>query len=145
MFYKVLIRRAIVDDVLPGNYKIKAGQDIMISVYNIHRSPEVWDRADDFIPERFDLEGPVPNETNTEYRFIPFSGGPRKCVGDQFALLEAIVALAVVLQKMDIELVPDQKINMTTGATIHTTNGLYMNVSLRKVDREPDFALSGSR
>ena len=55
-------------------------------------------------------------------RFIPFSGGPRKCVGDQFALLEAIVALAVVLQKMDIQLVPDQKINMTTGATIHTTN-----------------------
>jgi hypothetical protein len=37
----VLIRRAIVDDVLPGNYKVKAGQDIMISVYNIHRSPEV--------------------------------------------------------------------------------------------------------
>uniref|UniRef100_A0A0E0BDD2 Cytochrome P450 n=1 Tax=Oryza glumipatula TaxID=40148 RepID=A0A0E0BDD2_9ORYZ len=124
---RVLIRRAIVDDVLPGNYKIKAGQDIMISVYNIHRSPEVWDRADDFIPERFDLEGPVPNETNTEYRFIPFSGGPRKCVGDQFALLEAIVALAVVLQKMDIELVPDQKINMTTGATIHTTNWVQMN------------------
>ncbi|KAL5672820.1 hypothetical protein ACJX0J_017126, partial [Zea mays] len=36
----VLLRRAIVDDVLPGNYKVKAGQDIMISVYNIHRSPE---------------------------------------------------------------------------------------------------------
>ncbi|CAD6204396.1 unnamed protein product [Miscanthus lutarioriparius] len=119
----VLLRRAIVDDVLPGNYKVKAGQDIMISVYNIHRSPEVWDRADEFIPVRFDLEGPVPNESNTDFRFIPFSGGPRKCVGDQFALLEAIVALAVVLQKMDIQLVPDQKINMTTGATIHTTNG----------------------
>ncbi|GJN20042.1 hypothetical protein PR202_gb07365 [Eleusine coracana subsp. coracana] len=38
---KVLIRRAVVDDVLPGNYKIKSGQDVMISVYNIHRSPEV--------------------------------------------------------------------------------------------------------
>lgn len=37
----MLLRRAIVDDVLPGNYKVKAGQDIMISVYNIHRSPEV--------------------------------------------------------------------------------------------------------
>ncbi|CAD6343538.1 unnamed protein product, partial [Miscanthus lutarioriparius] len=131
---------AIVDDVLPGDYKVKAGQDIMISVYNIHRSPEVWDRADEFIPERFDLEGPVPNESNTDFRFIPFSGGPRKCVGDQFALLEAIVALAVVLQKMDIQLVPDQKINMTTGATIHTTNGLYMNVSLRKV-QQAEFVL----
>ncbi|OEL23350.1 Carotene epsilon-monooxygenase, chloroplastic [Dichanthelium oligosanthes] len=136
---KYLMR--LVDDVLPGNYKVKVGQDIMISVYNIHRSPEVWDRADEFIPERFDLEGPVPNESNTDFRFIPFSGGPRKCVGDQFALLEAIVALAIVLQKMDIQLVPDQKINMTTGATIHTTNGLYMNVSLRKVQQEAELAL----
>uniref|UniRef100_A0A452YT71 Cytochrome P450 n=1 Tax=Aegilops tauschii subsp. strangulata TaxID=200361 RepID=A0A452YT71_AEGTS len=118
----VLIRRALVDDVLPGNYKVKTGQDVMISVYNIHRSPEVWDRADEFIPERFDLEGPIPNESNTDFRFIPFSGGPRKCVGDQFALLEAIVALAIVIQKMDIQLVADQKISMTTGATIHTTN-----------------------
>jgi len=56
------------------------------------------------------------------YRFVPFSGGPRKCVGDQFALLEAIVALAILLQHMDCELVPDQDITMTTGATIHTTN-----------------------
>ncbi|XP_073001597.1 carotene epsilon-monooxygenase, chloroplastic [Typha latifolia] len=129
----VLIRRAQVADVLPGDYKVNAGQDIMISVYNIHRSPQVWDRAEEFIPERFDLEGPVPNETNTDFRFIPFSGGPRKCVGDQFALLEAIVALAVFLQRMDFELVPDQKINMTTGATIHTTNGLYMKISPRRI------------
>ncbi|CAM0956289.1 unnamed protein product [Alopecurus aequalis] len=141
----VLIRRALVDDVLPGNYKVKTGQDVMISVYNIHRSPEVWDRADEFVPERFDLEGPIPNESNTDFRFIPFSGGPRKCVGDQFALLEAIVALAIVIQKMDIQLVADQKINMTTGATIHTTNGLYMNVTMRKVQQESDLALSQSR
>lgn len=58
-------------------------------------------------------------------RFIPFSGGPRKCVGDQFAMLEAIVALAIFLQHMDFELVPDQNIGMTTGATIHTANVLF--------------------
>ncbi|KAH0467753.1 hypothetical protein IEQ34_002786 [Dendrobium chrysotoxum] len=118
----VLIRRALVADVLPRNFKINAGEDIMISVYNIHRSPEVWDGAEDFMPERFDLEGPVPNETNTNFRFIPFSGGPRKCVGDQFALLEAIIALTIFLQNLNFELVPDQKIGMTTGATIHATN-----------------------
>ncbi|XP_078155673.1 cytochrome P450 superfamily protein isoform X1 [Carex rostrata] len=138
----VLIRRAQVDDVLPGKYKVNSGQDVMISVYNIHRSPQVWDRADEFIPERFDLEGPIPNESNTDFRFIPFSGGPRKCVGDQFALLEAIVALAVVLQKIEFQLVPDQKISMTTGATIHTTNGLYMNLSPRKVYQEPALTLN---
>ncbi|KAL0338529.1 UNVERIFIED_CONTAM: Carotene epsilon-monooxygenase, chloroplastic [Sesamum angustifolium] len=129
----VLLRRAQVADVLPGNYKVNAGQDIMISVYNIHHSAQVWERADEFVPERFDLEGPVPNETNTDYRFIPFSGGPRKCVGDQFALLEAIVALAVLLQHLSFDLVPDQNISMTTGATIHTTNGLYMKLTERQI------------
>lgn len=128
----VLLRRAQVPDVLPGDYKVNTGQDIMISVYNIHHSPQVWERAEDFVPERFELEGPVPNETNTDFRFIPFSGGPRKCVGDQFALLEAIVALAIILQHLNLELIPDQNISMTTGATIHTTNGLYMKVSQRQ-------------
>ncbi|CAO2824128.1 unnamed protein product [Amaranthus hypochondriacus] len=134
----VLLRRAQVPDTLPGNYKVNPGQDIMISVYNIHHSSQVWERAEEFIPERFDLEGPLPNETNTDFRFVPFSGGPRKCVGDQFALLEAIVALAILLQNIKFELIPDQDITMTTGATIHTTNGLYMRVTERK--DEPVFA-----
>ncbi|KAG9156147.1 hypothetical protein Leryth_015555 [Lithospermum erythrorhizon] len=102
----------------------------------------VWERAEEFDPERFDLEGALPNETNTDFSprlvkilinrmiwvenflFIDLSagGGPRKCVGDQFALLEAIVSLTVVLQHIDFKLVPDQNISMTTGATIHTTN-----------------------
>uniref|UniRef100_A0A7N0R9F4 Carotene epsilon-monooxygenase n=1 Tax=Kalanchoe fedtschenkoi TaxID=63787 RepID=A0A7N0R9F4_KALFE len=128
----VLIRRAEVPDVLPGNYKVGAAQDIMISVYNIHHSSKVWERAEEFIPDRFDLDSPIPNETNTDFRFIPFSGGPRKCVGDQFAMLEAIVSLAVFLQHLNFELVPDQNISMTTGATIHTTNGLYMKLSQRQ-------------
>lgn len=138
----VLIRRAQVADVLPGNYKVNAGQDIMISVYNIHHSSKVWERAEEFVPERFGLDGPVPNESNTDFRFIPFSGGPRKCVGDQFALLEAIVALAIFLQKINFELVPDQNIRMTTGATIHTTDGLYMKLSQR--DTKNVFASSSS-
>ncbi|KAM2227603.1 hypothetical protein ACFXTI_014396 [Malus domestica] len=138
----VLIRRAQVADVLPGNYKVNAGQDIMISVYNIHRSSKVWERAEEFVPERFDLEGSVPNETNTDFRFIPFSGGPRKCVGDQFALLEATVALTIFIQNLNFELAPDQKISMTTGATIHTTNGLYMKLSQRQA--KSAFATSSS-
>ncbi|XP_058212749.1 carotene epsilon-monooxygenase, chloroplastic isoform X1 [Rhododendron vialii] len=139
----VLLRRAQIPDVLPGNYKVNAGQDIMISVYNIHHSPQVWEKAEVFEPERFDLDGPLPNESNTDFRFIPFSGGPRKCVGDQFAMLEAIVALAIFLQHMDFELVPDQNIGMTTGATIHTANGLFMKLSQRKT--KSALALSSSR
>ncbi|KAF5473732.1 hypothetical protein F2P56_005694 [Juglans regia] len=64
----VLLRRAQVADVLPGAFKVNAGQDIMISVYNIHHSSQVWEKAEEFVPERFDLEGPIPNETNTDFR-----------------------------------------------------------------------------
>ena len=127
----VLIRRAGAADTLPGGYAVPAGQDIIISVYNIHHSPAVWPDAEAFKPERFPLDQPVPNETNTDYAYIPFSGGPRKCVGDQFAVLEAVAALAMVLRAFDFELVPGQTIGLTTGATIHTTNGLYMTVKPR--------------
>lgn len=127
----VLLRRAMVQDELPGGYTVHRGQDVMISVYNIHHSPAVWDDAEAFQPERFSLDTPTPNEQNTDYRYIPFSGGPRKCVGDQFALMEAVIAVAVILHQFDAELTPGQEIGMTTGATIHTTNGLYMNVSAR--------------
>ena len=44
------------------------GQDVMISVYNIHHSPAVWDEPEAFKPERFSLDEPVPNEANTDYR-----------------------------------------------------------------------------
>ncbi|KAF6257977.1 CYP97C3 [Scenedesmus sp. NREL 46B-D3] len=128
----VLLRRARVPDVLPGGYEVVKGQDVMISVYNIHHSPQVWDDPESFLPERFPLDQPIPTEQNTEYRYIPFSGGPRKCVGDQFALMEAVVALAVLLKRFEFSLVPGQSINMTTGATIHTTDGLYMNVKERQ-------------
>ncbi|GAX74682.1 hypothetical protein CEUSTIGMA_g2130.t1 [Chlamydomonas eustigma] len=129
----VLLRRALVADTLPGGYEVARGQDVMISVYNIHHSPAVWENPEEFIPERFGpLDGPVPTEQNTDFRYVPFSGGPRKCVGDQFALMEAVVALTVLLKQYDFELVPNQKVAMTTGATIHTTNGLYMNVKRRQ-------------
>ena len=69
-------------------------------------------------------------------RYSPFGGGPRKFVGDQFAFMEAIIAVAVVLKQFGVELTPGQKIEMTTGATILTTNGLYMKVPARKQPRQ---------
>merc|ERR1712157_95142 len=127
----VLIRRALMDDRLPGGQFVPKGQDVIVSVYNIHHSPEVWDDPEEFKPERFALDKQAPTEINTDFRYIPFSGGPRKCIGDQFALMEAQVALIVLLKEIDLELVPDQKIEMTTGATIHTKDGLFVTSKAR--------------
>ena len=52
-------------------------------------------------------------------------------MGDQVALMEAVIALAVLLKRFDFHMVPDQDIGMTTGATIHTQNGLFMTVKER--------------
>ncbi|KAK1281568.1 hypothetical protein QJS10_CPB22g00307 [Acorus calamus] len=111
----LLIRRALKPDVLPGGYKgnadgyaIPAGTDIFVSVYNLHRSPYFWDRPHEFEPERFlvskksEIEGwagfepsrspgaMYPNETISDFAFLPFGGGPRRCIGDQFALTESL-------------------------------------------------------
>ena len=101
-------------------------------MYNIHRDPANWDEPDAFLPSRFPLDEPLPNEVTTDFRYIPFSAGPRKCVGDAFALLEATVALAVLLKRFDFEVVEGQNIELTTGATIHALNGIYMRVTERR-------------
>ncbi|KAK9192741.1 hypothetical protein WN944_003434 [Citrus x changshan-huyou] len=127
----VLIRRSLEDDVL-GKYPIKRGEDIFISVWNLHRSPHIWDDADKFNPERWPLDGPNPNETNQDYCYLPFGGGPRKCVGDMFATFENIVAVAMLVRRFNFQMaLGAPQVEMTTGATIHTTNGLRMTVTRR--------------
>ncbi|URE29164.1 cytochrome P450 [Musa troglodytarum] len=154
----LLIRRALKADKLPGGYMgcddgyaIPAGADIFISVFNLHRSPYFWDRPNEFEPERFLTPKPsegitgwagydpgrspgamYPNEITSDFAFIPFGGGPRKCVGDQFALLESTIALALLLQKFDVLLrgSPDD-VELVTGATIHTKNGLWCKLKKR--------------
>lgn len=64
----VLIRRSIEEDVV-GGYPIKRGEDIFISVWNLHRCPNHWEEADRFNPERWPLDGPNPNETNQNFRY----------------------------------------------------------------------------
>ena len=157
----LLIRRALSEDVLPpglggapGGYPIGKGADIFISVWNLHHSPHLWPDPEAFRPARFSepygnpaFEGAwaglrpaaspgamYPNEVTTDFAFLPFGGGARKCVGDQFAFVEAVVALTVLLRAFDFELPGRaEDVGMATGATIHTRNGLAMRVRRRAV------------
>lgn len=127
----VLIRRSIDNDIL-GEYPIKRGEDIFISVWNLHRSPLHWDDAEKFNPERWPLDGPNPNETNQNFSYLPFGGGPRKCIGDMFASFENVVAIAMLIRRFNFQIAPGAPpVKMTTGATIHTTEGLKLTVTKR--------------
>ena len=62
------------------------------------------------------MDGPIPNEVTEEYRYLPFGGGKRKCIGEQFALFESIVALALLVKNFDLELDTSKgEVGMTTG------------------------------
>ncbi|KAH7425048.1 hypothetical protein KP509_11G037600 [Ceratopteris richardii] len=127
----VLIRRSMEDDVL-GKYNISKGEDFFISVWNLHRSPTLWEDADVFKPERWPVDGPDPTEVTENFRYLPFGGGPRKCVGDMFATFENITAVAMIVRRFDFELaLGAPPVGMTTGATIHTTAGLHMTFTHR--------------
>jgi cytochrome P450 len=114
----VLIRRARKEDTLPQGssamkqgIKVLRGTDIFISTWNLHRSPELWENAEKYDPTRWErrfkndnipdwegynpdkISGMYPNEQASDFAFLPFGGGARKCVGDQFAMMEATCTL----------------------------------------------------
>eukprot|EP00188_Purpureofilum_apyrenoidigerum_P004219 Plantae.Rhodophyta-Purpureofilum_apyrenoidigerum.ctg4655.p1 GENE.Plantae.Rhodophyta-Purpureofilum_apyrenoidigerum.ctg4655~~Plantae.Rhodophyta-Purpureofilum_apyrenoidigerum.ctg4655.p1 ORF type:complete len:367 (+),score=67.07 Plantae.Rhodophyta-Purpureofilum_apyrenoidigerum.ctg4655:456-1556(+) len=153
----LLIRRALGDDVWPqgggkGSVKVTRGTDIFISVWNLHRSPDLWENPDQFDPDRWlntynnlkvvgwkgrsavSHDTFFPNEVISDFAFLPFGGGSRKCVGDQFAMLESIVAFAITIRDFDMEFLdPPAEVEreMVTGATIHTKKGLNLRVKPR--------------
>jgi len=154
----ILIRRALSDDTLPGGlsppegvteFPIAKGADIFMSTWNLHRSPLLWKDPDTYRPERFTekFQGSgawggfdperspgalYPNEIMADFAFLPFGGGARKCVGDQFALVEGSVALAMMVRKFEFRHAGKaEDVGMATGATIHTANGLKMVVKKR--------------
>mmetsp|Transcript_147 Transcript_147/g.368 ORF Transcript_147/g.368 Transcript_147/m.368 type:complete len:756 (-) Transcript_147:467-2734(-) len=157
----LLIRRALEETVLPKGgaeqeTKLPRGADIFISSYNLHRSPLYWENPDKFDPERFlrpfvnPEKAPhwrgydpslwkgrlYPTEDSADFAYIPFGGGGRKCVGDIFAMLEATVALSMVVRRFDFDFTDPtprpQDVGTNTGATIHTRNGLWCKVSPRE-------------
>ena len=139
----ILIRRALTPDTLPpglngdpNGYPIGKGADLFISVWNLHHSPHLWREPEAFRPERFfehndnpafngkwagynpEAQGSslYPNEVSSDFAFIPFGGGARKCIGDQFALFEATVAMAMLLRRFTFKLaVPAKEVGAASA------------------------------
>lgn len=73
-------------------------------------------------------------QVTTDFKYLPFGGGRRKCIGDQFALLESVVALAMLQRRYTFEMHSSAgPVTMVSGATIHTGGGL----PVRLIPRDP--------
>ena len=120
-------RRALADDTI-GGYHIPAGAIVALSPYTLHRHPDFWSEPDKFDPERFTPEQAAARH---RYAYIPFGAGARKCIGDQFALMESIIILPMVLQKFRLQLVPDHPIEEHAVVTLRPKQGIMMTASKR--------------
>ncbi|RMZ50765.1 cytochrome P450 [Flavobacteriaceae bacterium PRS1] len=90
--------RVAVKDNQLGDYFLKKGTIIGISIYELHRSVSYWKNPDDFIPERF-IED---NQRHKSGYYLPFGAGPRLCIGNDFAIYEMILVINEIIKRFDI-------------------------------------------
>ena len=102
---------------------------VFVGPYMTHRHPEFWERPLEFTPEHF---APGQAEKRPHYAYYPFSAGPRTCIGNHFALLEATLVLAELAQRVTLRLLPGQDLEPEFVGTLRPRNArLMMGVTAR--------------
>jgi cytochrome P450 len=120
----VLGRKALGEDQI-GGYYIPAETIIALSPYVLHRHPKFWMDPDDFDPERFSPERSVGRH---KFAYLPFGAGPRQCIGNNLAMVEAQIILPMVSRKYKMQLVPDQDIQPEPIFILRPNRGILMNL-----------------
>ena len=104
-----------------AGYPIPARAAVVMPLWVTQRDPRWFDRPEEFLPERWadDLAKRLPR-----FAYAPFGGGPRQCIGNTFALMEAVLLLAVIAQRFRLELVPGQDIRPVPYVTLRPEPGV---------------------
>ncbi|XP_063704419.1 cytochrome P450 4c3 [Culicoides brevitarsis] len=95
-----MMARHLNEDVQIGEYMIPRGSTALICTYMLHRDPQVYKNPEAFDPERFTPEN---TKGRHPYSYIPFSAGPRNCIGQKFAILEEKIILSSIFRKYIVE------------------------------------------
>ncbi|MFW5444253.1 MAG: cytochrome P450 [Methylococcaceae bacterium] len=120
-------RKSIDDDEVLG-YSIPAGTNVFLSPYFTHRDPSCWKKPEEFYPEHFTDDGA---QLKHKYSFIPFSAGPRRCIGEYFSYVEMQAHLAIMLNLFKLGTLPNQSIEIEPAINLRTKNSIMMQITLR--------------
>eukprot|EP00118_Oscarella_pearsei_P024207 m.302154 g.302154 ORF g.302154 m.302154 type:complete len:133 (+) comp40812_c0_seq15:1343-1741(+) len=101
-----IIGRELTKELKIRNHVLPKGQTVTLNIAMVHRNPEFWEDPDEFKPERMSAEA---SKNRHPYAFIPFSAGPRNCIGKLFALTELRLAIAQIISNYQVELVEDRE------------------------------------
>lgn len=123
-----MARTALADDEV-GGQKIKAGATVIISPWILQRHKLLWDDPDAFRPERF---LPENRKSIDRYAYIPFSAGPRVCIGAAFAIQEAMIALAAILRVAEVEAVTTVEPRPVHQITLRSSEPMRLRLRSRR-------------
>lgn len=120
-----IARKALEPDQL-GGYEIPRNSMVLLSQYLTHHHPGYWDDPDGFRPERFT---PEAVHARPPMSYFPFGGGQRMCIGAEFATTEALVFLSMAIQKVHLQRVSTQPVELLEQVTLRPKGGLPMRVT----------------
>jgi cytochrome P450 len=115
-------RMALADD-RAGDLDIPAGSTVVVFIYGTHHSPRYWENPESFDPERFNKAN---EKMQTPFAHLPFGAGPRGCIGGNYAMLQMLMILGVLLRKYDFQLVPGQTIEPRPMVILRPEHGIRM-------------------
>ena len=113
--------REAAEDLEVGGYTIPKGAQILTSQWIVHRDARFFPNPEAFDPDRWEKD---KTKDMPRYAYFPFGGGPRVCIGNHFAMMEAILVLAVVLQRYHFEVVPGQTLKLAPSVTLRPKRGV---------------------
>jgi cytochrome P450 len=117
------------EDCEIGGYQIRKGRQLFFFPWIVHRDPRYFDSPEEFRPERW-LDEKI--KQLPKYAYFPFSGGPRACIGNSFAMMEAVLTLATVAQRFRLRLVEGHEIKPWPVFTLRPKYGVRMVIEKRE-------------
>jgi cytochrome P450 len=118
----LVTRKALRNDRL-GEYFVPAGTEIYVPPYFIQRHPDLWEEPDRFNPDRF-----RPDNSRHRHRLatIPFSAGPRNCIGEHFARIEMQIHLMTIARYLRLRYIPSKPIELEAGVNLRSKYDFIM-------------------
>jgi cytochrome P450 len=123
----IMLRVASEPDVICG-HRIPRKSYIAVMPWVVHRHRKLWADPDRFDPERFT---PQAIAARSRYAYLPFSAGPRVCIGATMALMEMVATVAVIARRLRFRLVPGQDIQPIAWTNLRPDGGIRMTVERR--------------
>jgi cytochrome P450 len=118
-----MIDRMAVSDDRVGDIEIPRGSTLIVYVYGAHHAARYWENPESFDPERFTNAN---NKLRTPFTHLPFGGGPRGCIGGNYAMLQILMILSDVLRRYDFQLIPGQTIEARPMVILRPRQGIRM-------------------